>query len=406
MMPALHRTFSSLGHRNFRLFFIGQSISNSGNWLTNVALTLLVLKLAATGVGVGLVAACQFGPMLVLSAWGGALADRSNKHRMLFVTQSLEMAQSIGLAVLAFRPRPPLAGLYALAIFGGVLLSFDNPLRRSFVSEMVPAEDIPNAVVLYSTIVNLSRMFGPVLAGLLVLTVGYGWCFVIDAVSYVAVLVCLFMMRPNELHRQTAPPRVKGAVREGLRYVRSVPELWVSFAMLAAISTLASNFSVTLPLFVTRGLGAGEGIFTIIYSVLSFGSVVSALVVAHRNLASIRHIVRAAAVFGVALLLLSAVPNVGIAIPAAFFVGAASIPYQTSTTALVQVEGRRDMHGRVLALQMVFFGGSAAVGGPFLGWIADRAGARALMVIGGIACLGAAAFGAVTAGARSRRPDR
>jgi MFS family permease len=403
MSPALRSTFSSLRHRNFRLFFIGQSISNSGNWLTNVALTLLVLKLTATGVGVGFVAACQFGPMLFLSPWGGALADRSDKRRVLLVTQSLEMAQSIALAVLAFMPRPPLAGLYLLAGLGGILLSFDNPLRRSFVAEMVPAGDIANAVVLYSTIVNLSRIFGPALAGLLVVTVGYGWCFTLDAASYIAVLACLVMMRPSELYRQAAPPRTAGAVREGLRYVRSVPELWISFVMLAAISMLAYNFNVTLPLFVTRGLGVGEGAFTMLYSVLSFGSVVSALVVAHRNLVTMRDIVRGAALFGVTLLLLSVAPGVAAAIPAAFLVGAASLLYMTSTTAIVQVQGRRDMHGRVLALQMVFLGGSAAVGGPFLGWIADTVGARALMVIGGIVCLGAAGFGMITAPAAAPR---
>ena len=219
--PTRRSTFSSLRHRNFRLFFIGQSISNSGNWLTNVALTLLVLKLAGTGVSVGLLAACQFGPMLLFSAWGGAVADRSDKRKFLLVTQSLEMGQSISLAILAFLPHPPLVALYALALVGGVLLSFDNPLRRSFVGEMVPAEDLPNAVVLYSTIVNLSRIFGPSLAGLLVVTTGYGWCFTIDAVSYLAVIICLLMMRTTELHRHPAPPPSAHPVREGLRYVRA-----------------------------------------------------------------------------------------------------------------------------------------------------------------------------------------
>jgi len=395
MLPALRSTFSSLAHRNFRLFFIGQSISNSGNWLTNVALTLLVLKLTATGVGVGFLAACQFGPILMLSAWGGAVADRLDKRRMLLVTQSLEMAQSAGLAVLAFLPHPPLAGLYTLAAAGGILLSFDNPLRRSFVTEMVPADDIPNAVVLYSTIVNLSRIFGPALAGLLIVTVGYGWCFTIDAASYVAVLACLLMMRPAELHRQAAPSVARGAVREGLRYVRSVPHLRISFAMLAAVTLFAYNFNVTLPLFVTRGLGAGEGGFTMLYSVLSVGSVTSALIVANRRLVAMRDILRGSAVFGVALLLLSVVPGVAEAIPVVFVVGAASLLYMTSTTAMVQVEARPEMHGRLLALQTVCLGGSAAIGGPVLGWIADHAGARVLMVIGGVVCLGAAGSGAI-----------
>lgn len=390
-------TFSSLRHRNFRLFFIGQSISNSGNWLTNVALTLLVLKLAATGVGVGLLAACQFGPMMLLSAWGGAVADRSDKRRLLLVTQSLEMAQSISLAVLAFMPQPPLIALYALALVGGVLLSLDNPLRRSFVGEMVPAEDLPNAVVLYSTIVNLSRIFGPSLAGLLVVTVGYGWCFTIDAVSYLAVIACLLMMRSSELHRQPAPPRSATAVRDGLRYVRSVPTLWIAFTMQAAVSMLAYNFNVTLPLFVTKGLGAGEGTFTMLYSVLSAGSVVSALVVAHRTLVTMRDIVRGAAALGVGLLLLSVVPGVAWAVPAVFLVGAASLLYMTGTTTIVQLESRRDMHGRLLALQTVLLGGSAALGGPLLGWIADAGGARTLMIIGGVVGLGAATFGTLMA---------
>jgi MFS family permease len=180
----LKATFSSLKNRNFRLYFTGQIISNTGNWLTNVALTLLVLKLTHSGLAIGLLAACQYGPILILSSWAGAIADRSDKRHMLFITQSLEMVESIGLAILAFMPHPPLAEFYLLAVAGGIFLSFDNPLRRSFVSEMVPQEDMSNAVVLYSTIVNLSRIFGPSLAGLLVVTVGYGWCFGVDAASY------------------------------------------------------------------------------------------------------------------------------------------------------------------------------------------------------------------------------
>ncbi|MFN7984767.1 MAG: MFS transporter [Vicinamibacterales bacterium] len=179
-------------------------------------------------------------------------------------------------------------------------------MRRSFVTEMVPPEDLPNSVVLYSTIVNLSRIFWPSLAGcLLVVSVGYGWCFAIDAASYVAVIASLLMMRPSELHRQPLGSRSQGAIREGLRYAWSVPTLRVSFAMFAVVTLLAYNFNVTLPLFVTRGLGAGEGTFTMLYSVLSAGSVVSALAIAHRTRVSIRHLTQAVVLFGAALLLLS-----------------------------------------------------------------------------------------------------
>ena len=390
---SLRETFRSLRSRNFLLFFVGQSISNSGNWLTNVALTLLVLKRTGSGVAVGALAACQYGPILLLSAWGGAIADRSDKRRLLFVTQGLEMAQSVGLAVMAFLPGTPLGGLFALAVCGGVLLAFDNPLRRSFVTEMVPAEDIPNAVVLYSTIVNLSRVFGPALAGLLVSTVGYGWCFALDAVSYLAVLVCLALMRTSELRRRPPRPRVKGEVREGLRYLASVPVLWITFVMFAVVGLLAYNFNVSLPLFVTRALHGSERMFTVLYSVLSTGSLAGALLVARRTHITLRQIVRGALGFGVAMLLFAAMPGVGLAVPTVFLVGVASVVYLTASTAIVQMEARHDMHGRVLALQTVLMGGSSALGGPLLGALADVAGARSLMIVGGVACLVSAAFG-------------
>ncbi|TMK85075.1 MAG: MFS transporter, partial [Actinobacteria bacterium] len=186
---AVRGRIRGLRTRNFRLFFIGQLISNSGNWLTMVALTLLVLHLTKSGVAVGFVAACQFGPILVLSAFAGLVADRSNKLRLLKTTQIGEMCQSLVLASLAFMHHPPLWALYVTALAGGCLLAFDNPVRRSFVTEMVPEEDVGNAVTLYSALVNASRIFGPALAGLLIVTLGFGWCFTIDAVTYIAVLV-------------------------------------------------------------------------------------------------------------------------------------------------------------------------------------------------------------------------
>ena len=393
LIRTLRRTFLSLRNRNFRLYFTGQIVSNTGNWLTNVALILLVLKITGSGLAVGLLAACQFGPILFLSAWAGAFADRTDKRRMLLLTQSLEMAESIGLAILAFMPHPPLGGLYALALVGGTLLAFDNPLRRSFVTEMVRPEDIPNAVVMYSTTVNVARIFGPALAGLLVVTLGYGWCFTIDAASYSAVLVCLFLMRPAELHRRPPRPRAKGEVREGLRYVKSMPVLWISFAMLAAIGTLSYNFSVTLPLFVTDTLHSTGGVFTVLYSVFSVGAVVSALIVAHRGMVRLRHIIIGAAALGLTMLALAFVPGVPVAVPAVFLVGMASVMYMTATTTIVQIEARPEMHGRVLALQMVLMAGTAPVGGPLMGWLADTMGGRAPIVLGGIACLVAAAFG-------------
>lgn len=390
---AFGKTFQSLATRNFRLFFVGQLISNTGNQLTNVALILFVLRLGHSGLAVGALAACQFGPLIVLSAWGGAVADRTDKRRALLVTQSLEMAQSVALAVLAFLPHPPLVVLYAVSLAGGVLLAFDNPLRRSFVPETVSKDDLPNAVVLYGTIVALSQVAGPALAGVLVTTVGFGWCFTLDAITYLAVLACLVMMREGELSRQPPKARTGREVREGIAYVASVPRLWISFAMFAFVGLFSLNLRVALPLLVTRSLRSTDVAFAAIYAVMSSGAVVGTLVVAHRKLVELRHAVIGAALLGLAMLVLSFMPSVGAAVSAAFFVGAASIVYMTASTAIAQVGTRSDMYGRVLALQTALIGAAALIGGPLVGLIGDLAGGRAPIAIGGLACLAAAGFG-------------
>jgi MFS family permease len=399
---ATRRTFLSLRNRNFRLFFFGQLVSNTGNWLTNVALTLLILHLTNSGLAVGALTAAQFGPILFLSPFAGALADRSDKRRMLFVTQSLEMCQSAVLALLAFMPHPPLAGIYLTAVAGGVFLAFDNPLRRSFVTEMVPPEDRPNAVALYSAIVNSSRILGPALAGLLVVTVGFGWCFTLDAASYVFVLVALGMMRSSELFRVAVGERAKGAVRAGLRYLAGMPHLRIAFVTLAVVGTLGYNLTVELPLLVEHTLHHGDAAFTFLYTVFSCGALLSALIVAQHSLVRIQHILIGAASFGVALLALAAVPNLAVAVPVVFAVGVTSILYFTATTAIVQVEADPAMHGRILALQSVLLIGTAPIGGPLDGAIADVFGARVPLVIGGIASAAVAGWGYLAL-RRSRR---
>lgn len=387
------RTFRSLHNRNFRLFFIGQLVSNTGNWLTMVALVLLILHTTHSGFAVGLLTACQFGPILLFSAWAGSIADRSDKRKLLFFTQGGEMAQSCVLAALAFMHHPPLAALYGVAVFGGVLLSFDNPLRRSFVTEMVQVDEVPNAVMLYSTLVNLSRVIGPTLAGLLVTTLGYGWCFTIDAASYVAVITALAMMRTSELRRRPVAARAKGQVRAGLRYVRSMPVLWMSFVMLAVVGTLGYNFSVVFPLFVEQGLGGSDATYTLIYSVFSIGALIGALAAANRAEASMRMIVAGCGAFGVVMVVLTFVPNVAWAFPVVLLLGTTSIVYMTTTTAIVQVRATPSMHGRVLALQTVLLIGTTPIGGPILGAISDRYGPRTPVAVGAVASLGAAAWG-------------
>ena len=390
---ATRETFSSLSIRNFRLFFIGQGISQVGNWLTLVAQSLLVLSLTRSGVALGLLAACQFGPVLLLGAWAGLIADRSDKRKLLMIVQVGAMAQSFVLAALAFMDQPPLVAIYAVASLGGLAMAFDNPARRAFVVEMVPEESVPNAVGLNSAVMTSSRIIGPALAGLLTVTVGFGWAFVVDGVSYVAVLVALAMMRTAELRPSVVAERAKGQVREGLRYARRAPDLFIPLVMMGVIGALAFNFQVVLPLFVTRTFDGAPSTFTLLLSSMSVGSLVGALVGARRTEVETPHVVVSAAFFGLAMLALALSPVLWIAFPIGFLVGVASITFLTTSTAIVQMKSDPSMRGRVLALQAILFLGSTPIGGPILGVVCDLFGARAGLALGGFGALGAAAWG-------------
>ncbi len=389
-------TFASLEHRNFRLFFAGQGISQVGNWLALVAQTLLVLELTDSGVALGILAAAQFGPVLLLGAWAGLVADRSDKRKLLLVVQSLAMVQSFLMAALAFTGDPPLGAVYALAVYGGVCMAFDNPARRSFVVEMVPLHQVSNAVSLNSALMTSSRVVGPALAGVLVSTVGYGWAFLGDGLSYIAVLAGLWMIRTSELRPAPVAVRARGQVRAGLRYVRSVPELFVPLVMMGVIGTLSYNFQTVFPLFVTRDLGGSDATFTALFSVVSIGSLAGALVTARRADTGVRRVSLAALAYGVAMALMSVAPGVVVAVGLGLVLGVASITFLVSSTAIVQMRASPDMRGRVLALQAMLFLGSTPVGGPIVGWVAERFGARYSVGLGAVAALAAGAWGLVT----------
>jgi MFS family permease len=390
---ATGETFQSLHVRNFRLFFTGQLISQVGNWMTLVAQTLLVLSLTDNGIALGGLAVAQFGPILVLGPWAGLVADRSDKRKLLVIVQVIAMAQSFALAGLAFAGDPPLAAIYGVALVGGLTIAFDNPARRSFVVEMVPAAEMTNAVSLNSALMTSSRVFGPALAGLLVTSFGFGWAFLGDAISYTAVIAAYLMMRTSELRPSPVTPRAKGQVREGLRYARSVPDLWVPLVMMAIVGTLAFNFQVVFPLFVVRDLGGTEGTFTLLFSVVSIGSLIGALATARRKSIEVRMVALTAIAFGAALALMAVAPNEGIAFPVGLFVGMGSIAFLTASTAIVQIRSTPTMRGRVLALQAMVFLGSTPIGGPLLGWICEEFGARYGIAIGAVAGLSAGAWG-------------
>ena len=390
-------TFRSLRVRNFRLFFGGQLISQVGNWVTMIAQTLLVLKLTDGGLALGILTACQFAPLLVLGARSGLVADRSDKRKLLLVVQSLAMAQSFALAALAFMDEPPVLGLYALALAGGFTVAFDNPARRAFVVEMVEDEDVQNAVSLNTAVMTGSRIVGPALAGLLVTTVGYGWAFLLDGVSYVAVLAALWRMDTKQLRAAPVQARGRGQIREGLRYIRSVPELRVPLLMMTVVGTLGFNFQVVIPLFVTDTLSGDDRAFTLLFSVLSAGSFAGALVAARRKQVDLRAVALACAFFGAALSIMAAAPSLGTAFPAAVLVGFSGVAFMTTSTAIMQLRASPTMRGRVLALQAMVFLGSTPIGGPVLGWLCDLTSPRVGLLVGGVGTLAAAAWGLANA---------
>lgn len=395
-------TFRSLRVPNFRLFFGGQLISQVGNWLTLVAQTLLVLELTDSGVALGFLAAAQFGPVLLLGPFAGLVADRSDKRRLLLLVQAGAMLQSFALAAVAAMDDPSVAAVYAIAVLGGLATAFDNPARRSFVVELVPQDHVNNAVSLNSALMTSSRIVGPALAGLLVSTVGFSWCFAVDGLSYLAVLAGLWKMDPAAIRRAPPAVRGRGQVRDGVRYARSVAELRVPLVMMAVIGTLAFNFSTVLPLFVTRDLGGTDVTFTLLMSVTSTGSLIGALLAARRTTIDIRLVSTSAVGFGLAMALVAVSPNLPTAFAAGLVMGFTSISFMTASTAIVQLAADPSMRGRVLALQAMVFLGSTPIGGPIVGAISEHLGARYALGLGSVATLLAGAYGLAHV-ARARR---
>jgi len=396
---ATRDTFRSLGVRNFRLFFTGQLISQVGNWLTLIAQALLVLKLTNNGVALGGLAAAQFGPVLLIGPWAGLVADRSDKRKLLLIVQTIAMLQSFTLAALAFSGHPPVLAVYAVALVGGITVAFDNPARRAFVVEMVPTDHMNNAVSLNSALMTSSRVVGPALAGLLIATVGFGWCFLADGLSYLAVLAALWMIRTADLNLGPIAKKAKGQVREGLRYARSVPALWVPLLMMGVVGTLSYNFQTVFPLFATRDLHGTGTTFTVLFSVVSVGALVGALAVARRTTITVRAVAISSLAYGGAMVLMSFAPNQTVAYAIGPLLGLASIAFLTASTAIVQIESAPHMRGRVLALQAMLFLGSTPIGGPIVGWVSQQFGARYGIGVGAAAALAAGAFGLVKAGA-------
>ena len=397
---------SSLRQRNYRLFFFGQIVSVAGTWMQTVAQSFLVLDLTHSGTQLGLTTAVRFLPMLLFGPLGGLFADRRNKQRVLLVTQTLAGLLAGAFAILIATGSIRLWIVYLLALALGFVNVFDNPARQSFISEMVSAPDLPNAVTLNSVAMNMARVFGAALGGVIAAAIGLAWCFGCNALSFAAVLISLLVMRKLELFPAKRVAKKKGQVRQGLRYVRSTPELLIPLVMIAVVGTLAWEFQVTLPLMATKVFHGGAAAYGVMASVMGAGAVVGGLISAARSRPRARALCLAAVGWGIAILAAAVAPNMAIELAALVFVGYGSITFNSLAKTTLQLAARPEMRGRVMALWGLAWLGSTPIGGPIVGWIGQNAGARWSLVIGGLATLicGILALPALTR--IDRRADR
>ncbi len=386
-------TFSSLHIRNYRLYFIGQGISLSGTWMQSIGQAWLVLTLTGSGTALGLVTALQFLPVLLLAPAAGVIADRFSKRRILFITQSVAATLALALAVLVATGAIRLWMIYILAISYGLTNTVDNPTRQSFVLELVGRDALRNAVTLNSTEINLTRVIGPAIAGVLIAGIGFAPCFFINSASFMAVLVCLFLMRGDELHRTDPIKRLKGQLRQGFRYVRRTPLLRDVLIMMGIIGTLTYEFQVTLPLIAKFTFHGSANAYAILTSAMGIGAVLGGLATAGRRRRSPFGIASAALAFGAAILLAAMSPTLPLAVAAMVAVGACSISFTSLSNATLQLESAPQMRSRVMSLWTVAFLGSTPVGSPVIGWIGEYSSPRWAMAAGGLAALTAAAYG-------------
>ncbi len=399
LLAATDGTFRSLRLRNFRLYFAGQLVSQAGTWMQTVSVAWVVLQLTDSGVALGLITAAQFLPVLLLGAWGGVVADRVDRRRLMLATQAAFTVIAATFAVATVLDRLSIGLLFALSAMLGTLTAIDNPSRRTLVADLVEPADVPNAVALHSAMMTGSRVIGPAVAGLLITTVGVAWCFIINTISYVAVIGALLAMDRRAIRPAPQVARASGQLREGLRYVWSTPDLRNAILLLAVVGTLAFEYQVTLPLFAERTLDAGAGGFTTLYSAMSLGSVTGALIMARRQSVDLAFLIKASWGLVCTTTLLAMAPNLPLALVAVIPVGATTIFLVSGANALIQVEADDRMRGRALALTTVVFLGSTPIGGPIAGWVSEHFGARMGLLLGAVGT----ALVALWVGARSRR---
>jgi len=383
-------TLRSFRQRNFRVYFAGQAVSQIGSWLQLIAQTILMLRLEGTAIALGALVALQFLPMLIFGPFSGVLADRLDKRRVMMVTQSFMMVPALLMGALTISGHITTVWVLALATLTGLGTAFDNPPRRTILSELVGPADIPNAISLNSTLMTGARLVAPALAGLLIATVGIGWCFIVNSLSFIAGLVAVKKLDTTTMTPARVVARSPGQVREGLSYLWGDRELRLAMSVMVVVSTLAFNWPVVLPIFARVTLGGDERTYLILSAVVSFGSLIGALLIARRSEIRLVTVVRTGLAMGVVMTVFAASPTLWMALLLAPLLGGFGIAYLSSTASLLQIRSAPSMRGRVVALHAVVFLGSTPIGGPIAGLVTQQFGPRVGLLLGAVPTIVAA----------------
>jgi MFS family permease len=389
-VPALLRSLSS---KNYRLFFGGQSISLIGTWITRIATSWLVYRLTGSALLLGLVGFCGQIPTLVLAPFAGVLVDRSDRHRILVVTQVLSMLQSFALAALAFTGTITVGYILALQVFQGIINAFDTPARQSFVVEMVEDRShLSNAIALNSTMVNGSRIIGPSIGGVLIAAVGEGWCFLLDAISYVAVIASLMAMTVEHRKRPATASRAIDELRDGFQYVVGSAPILTALVLLALVATMGMPYTVLMPAIAATVLHGGPHTLGFLMTASGLGALVGALYLASRTtvIGLGRVMLLSTLTFGGALIGFSFSKTLWEALVILPFVGAGMMVVMAATNTVIQTIVEERLRGRVMAFYTMAFLGTAPIGSLIAGVLADRIGPQRTILLGGAACLIAA----------------
>ena len=382
------KTFASLRHhRNYRLFFVGQLTSVAGTWMQNIALAWLVIQLSPTsrGLAVGLLTVCRFGPYTVLGLFAGVVTDRFDNRRTVIVTQTVQMVFSAVLAVLVLSGHAQLWQVYAIAALTGTAVVFDSPSRQNLTFQMVGKDELPNAVALNSSLFNTARIFGPALAGVVIAAVGAGWCFALNAASFLAVIVALLAMRVSELYplADRGRPTLLRGTREGFAYARRTTTIWVTLAMMVVFASICFNFNILLPLLAKNTLDAGPRTFGVISAAFGAGALIGALSAAALANARWRTMLLGAFGFGFCELLIAPARSTVAVAVLLFVCGIFFTSYTANSNASIQLASPDHIRGRVLSLYYYAWNGLAPLGALLVGFMCDRGGTELAFGVGG-----------------------